>query len=390
MVNIKESLYPILQRLKYLPSILVFEILKTRLPLKEKKVLLLSDSRTALSGNLLFIHQALVQKKDHIVVKHLKDPNKNKFNLQRHFTLLKDIATSRYIIIDDYYPLIYALKLAKKTQLIQAWHACGAFKTMGFSRIGKPGGPPHSSLTHSNYTYTIVSSPKIRKNYAEAFNLPLESVKPLGIPRTDIFFDSKYIEKTKTDFLVKYPQLKNKKVITFAPTFRGLGPKTAYYNFKLLDWQTIYDKFKEDYIFIIKLHPFIKNLSELELPADSDDFFLNLSSEREINDILLITDILITDYSSVIFEYSLLNKPLIYFVPDLKEYITQRDFYYDFSRYVYGPIAETSEDILKMIETAEVDSKKLMKFKEDFMISCDGNSTKRFVEELILRNSSNE
>ena len=60
------------------------------------------------------------------------------------------------------------------------------------------------------------------------------------------------------------------------------------------------------------------------------------------------------------------------------------------SRYVYGPIAETSEDILKMIETAEVDSKKLMKFKEDFMISCDGNSTKRFVEELILKNSSNE
>ena len=244
MVNIKEFLYPILQRLKYLPSTIVFDILKHRLPINQKKVLLLSDSRTALSGNLLFIHQALVQNKDHIVVEHLKDPNKNKFNLQKHFTLLKDIATSKQIIIDDYYPLIYALKLAKKTQLIQAWHACGAFKKMGFSRMGKPGGPPNSSLTHRNYTYTIVSSPNIRKDYAEAFNLPLSSVKPLGIPRTDIFFDSKYIEKTKTDLLVKYPQLKNKKVITFAPTFRGLGPKTAYYNFKLLDLQAIYDKFK--------------------------------------------------------------------------------------------------------------------------------------------------
>ena len=73
----------------------------------------------------------------------------------------------------------------------------GAFKKVGFSRVGKPGGPSKRSLTHRNYTDAIVSSEEVRKDYAEAFGISIDKVHALGIPRTDIFFDSDYRKKIR-------------------------------------------------------------------------------------------------------------------------------------------------------------------------------------------------
>ena len=164
--------------------------------------------------------------------------------------------------MDDFYPIIYPLKLRKNTKLIQVWHAMGAFKTVGYSRMGKPGGPTSKSLTHKNYTAAITSSEAIRKNYAEAFDMDIEKVHAVGIPRTDIFFNQEYINNTKEKIYNKYPMLKNKKVILFAPTFRGNGQNSAYYDFSVINFNKIKVSLKDEYVFIIKLHPFIKNITE--------------------------------------------------------------------------------------------------------------------------------
>lgn len=363
----------LLQKLIRMPYIIFYTYFKNTTKVAEDKILFLSDSREDLSGNFQFIYDEIKkQKKSYSVSTHLKKSLKSKKSLKEKLLLCQEIAQSKYIFLDDFYPIIYALKLRKETELIQLWHAMGAFKKVGYSRGGK------ITLTHHGYDATIVSSENIRKNYAEAFHMEIEKVHALGIPRTDIFFNEKYKKQTKEKLYKKYPTLKNKKIILFAPTFRGKGQNEAYYDFNWIDFKKMKESLNNQYKCIIKLHPFIKNKPDYNF--EQDDFYLDLSSEREINDLLFITDILITDYSSVIFEYSFMEKPLIFYTPDLKEYKNSRDFYYPFHYYTYGNIAKNQEELIKCIKEEKLDKKKLESFKEYFCSSCDGNSSKKVVE----------
>ena len=346
---------------------------------KDNKVLFLSDSREELGGNFKFVYDEIMKSKNkYEVTTLLKKSLSTRRTLKEKLRLCREIALSKYIFLDDFYPIIYVLKLRKETKLVQLWHAMGAYKTVGYSRARKPGGPNSKSVTHRGYTGTIVSSEHIRKNYAEAFNMDIEKVHALGIPRTDIFFDEKYRSKIKNKLYKKYPVLKEKKVILFAPTFRGKGQKTAYYNFEWIDLKKFSETFNKDYVCIFKLHPFIKNKPEYDI--ENDSFYIDLTSEREINDLLFVTDILITDYSSVIFEYSFFKKPVVFFVPDLEEYKNSRDFYYPLSDYTYGEIAEDFNELVKKVKLEKVNVEKLNKFYEFFCSSCDGHSTKRVVK----------
>lgn len=343
------------------------------------RVAMLSDSRAELSGNLAFIDEEL-KKNGYTIDYFFKRSLKEEKTTEEKKRLCKLMATSKYILVDDFYPIIYALPLRKGTRLIQVWHAMGAFKTVGFSRLGKPGGPNPRSISHRNYTDAITSAAGICCNYAEAFNMPGKDVHATGIPRTDIFFDPEYIKETKARLYAKYPRLKGKKVVMFAPTFRGNGQNSAYYNFDWIDFAELQESLGEDVQFIIKLHPFIKNIDSV--PKDNK-FFLDLTSEREINDLLFITDVLITDYSSVIFEASLLNINTIFYAPDLEEYTESRDFYYPFNRYTFGKIAKDMPQLIDAIQHSENDEEKLQEFKEHFCGACDGHATKRFVDMLF-------
>ena len=98
------------------------------------------------------------------------------------------LARADVIVIDDYQPVIYRVD-DPDVRIIQLWHAWGAFKTVGYSRVGKPGGPSPYSRVHKNYTHAIVSSEHDVPFYAEAFGIPEARVVPTGIPRMDRFFD---------------------------------------------------------------------------------------------------------------------------------------------------------------------------------------------------------
>ena len=136
-----------------------------------------------------------------------------------------------------------------------------------------------------------------------------------------------------------------------------------------------------EYIMIMKLHPFIKD--SITITEENSDFIIDLSNEREINDLLFISDIMITDYSSVCFEYSLLNKPMIFFTYDLEEYIESRDFYYPFETFVPGPIVRSTDEIIDIITNNNFDLKRVEEFKNKFFSNLDGKSTKRVVDMLI-------
>lgn len=371
-----------LQKIKKLFYIIIYNYYVRKNDLDDKLILFLSDSRDHISGNFEYIYNYLKENNpDYELKTHLKKSLKTKRKFKEKILLLKDIASSKYILVDDFYPLIYPLKIRKNAKLIQVWHAMGAFKTVGYSRNKSKEGYKSSSLTHKNYTDTIVSSENIRKNYAEAFGIDIEKVHPYGVPRTDIFYSDKYKRDIRKQLYQKYPQFKNKKVILFAPTFRGKGQKTAYYDYSLIDFNLIKKKFSKNYVFLVKMHPFIKKLPDIDF--ENDGFYYNLSSEREINDLLFITDILITDYSSVIFEYSFFKKPVIFYIPDYENYDGSRGFYYPFSKYTYGDIAKNSKELINLIENSKVNKKKLQEFFDYFCGACDGKSTERVVKKLI-------
>ena len=353
----------VMQRLLRVDYIILYLFFRLTRPLNDRQILLLSESRSTLSGNLQYIDQKIDRDKFQVIYSLKSDIIGRRTCAQKRM-LCRQLATSKYIIIDDFMPVIYPLPLRKETRLIQVWHAMGAFKKVG-------------SLTHRNYTDAIVSSQSIRADYAEAFHIPLASVHALGIPRSDIFFDSEYKERTRASIYEKYPCLRNKKVVLFAPTFRGNGIRTAHYDYSWLSFAELEKQLGSDYMVIIKLHPFIK-----ERPAEKldSDFYLDLSDEREINDLLFVTDVLVTDYSSVIFEASLLGIRTVFYVPDFEEYVASRDFYYPFSDYTYGDVAGTEDELIGYIKAGKLDAQKLDVFREKFCGCCDGNSTKRFVE----------
>lgn len=367
----------ILQIMRRMDYILLYRFYCLKYQVKEKQVLFLSDSRDDLSGNFEYIYEYI--KEDYIVKTHLYKSSKQKHQKK---SLCQDMAQSQYILVDDFYPIIYPIPLRKQTKLIQVWHAMGAFKTIGFARKQNH---DRFSMTHRNYTDAIVSSETIRQDYACAFRMNLNDVHSIGIPRTDCFFDQVYIQHKKNELYLKYPQLKDKKVILFAPTFRGNNIQNGYYDYQQIDFQRFKDELSHEYICIIKMHPFIQNKPSQDLDTD---FYLNLSHEREINDLLFITDILITDYSSVIFEASLLNICTIFYAYDLEEYIKERDFFYPYQKYTYGPVVKTFDELLHAIKERKLDEVKLRNFKKQFTSSCDGHSTKRFVETLLKEDES--
>jgi CDP-ribitol ribitolphosphotransferase len=297
-------------------------------------------------------------------------------------SLAYNLATSKFIFLDDYFPIVYPLKIRKNAELIQLWHAVGAFKTFGYSRLGLPGGPSPRSKNHRNYTKAIVSSKNVAKFYAEGFGIPEENVVATGIPRTDVFFDQSYQKQIKENLYKEYPFLKNKKVILFAPTFRGNGQQSAYYPMEVLDLDKLYHRLKEEYVFILKIHPFVKN--DISIPYEYSDFFYNFSGYREVNNLLFVTDLLITDYSSVCFEFALLNRPMLFFAFDVEDYVQKRDFYFDYHKFIPGPLVRTTDEIIEKIINHDFEMEKIKPFVKYFFDHTDGKSSARVVDELVL------
>lgn len=207
--------------------------------------------------------------------------------------------------------LLNILPISKKQKIIQLWHAGVGFKAVGYARFGKDGGPHPVCSSHRKYTYAIVDSEKLIDIYKEVFGIQKEKFISAGIPRLDNYLNIEQIEKTKNKLYNENKLLKTKKVILFAPTYRGETAENAYYDFNNINLDEIYKYCKtNNFVFIIKMHPFIKE--QIKINDDYKDLIFNYNN-IEINELIYISDIMITDYSSCAYEFSFFERPLIFY-----------------------------------------------------------------------------
>ena len=353
---------------------LVFSIF----PLKTNRVLFLSDQRNVLGGNLKCLYDYMDDKEYERIVL-LKANTLRRRTFKQWLKLIYNLSVSKYIILDDWNKSVSLLKRRKNQVIAQLWHGAGAYKTFGYSRVDRK--KRNDRYGHRNYTKAIVTSEDIRKCYAEGFGMDIKNIKATGFPRTDCFFDKDYVKKVKDSFYKEYPKFKNKKIVIFAPTYRGTNLAKSYYDFEMLNLDKIEKELGKDYVFIIKWHPAIYDKIEIKelffKVDDKNNVVYDFSNKRDINDLLLISDVLVTDYSSVIFDYYLVNKPVVYYTYDLKKYTKDRGFYFPFEDYLYGEIAKNPDDLIKMIKKENLCNEKRKEFGKKFMSACDGKSTEK-------------
>lgn len=360
--------------------IIIHEILRKVTSIEKNKVFFISDVRENIEGNFEYIWKYLDEYKYNKVV-YLKGDRRNNGGILSFNRMIYDFTTSEVILLEDYFRYTSFVRLKKEQELCQLWHACGAYKKFGYSRLnGNENIKIHQG--YKKYTKVITSAEAIRENYAEAFGISIEKTKATGVPRTDVFFDEQCKAEKCAKFYEEYPELKNKKIILFAPTYRGKRAEDASYEFGEIEFESLYQQLKEEYVIIFKWHPALyNNLKRKHILVYDEskykDFFYDMSEKREVNDLLFVADILVTDYSSVIFDYALLNKPIIYFMYDIEQYEGGRGLYYELEEYLYGPIVKTTNDLIMAIKEEKNFKIERQKFRDKFMSACDGCATER-------------
>ena len=276
--------------------------------------------------------------------------------------LLWKISKQEFIFVDDYSPIYKFINLSKKTKLIQVWHAGVGFKSVGYSRFGFGGPEPYNSC-HRKYDYAIVGEENLIPVYEEVFGIDKKKILPYGLARMDYFLDKNKIEKTTNKLYNAHPELKNKKVILFAPTFRGRRQSKAYYPYEMLDLSRIYKLCEEqNYIFIVKMHPFVKQ--NIEIPEEYSSLIKDFSSYTDINDLFYVTDILITDYSSNVYEFSKLNRPILLYAFDLDNYQLVNKVHRSVNEYEFARVCKTFDELINNIENLKLEGKREIEYKE--------------------------
>ena len=303
--------------------------------------------------------------------------------------LVRSAATAGLVFLDDASDVMSCLPLRPETRVAQLWHACGAFKRWGMATAGLGHGASAADIDrhpgYENLSLVSVSSPEVIPAYAEAMNLAgrEDIIKPLGVSRTDVFFDPAFRSDARRQLDAAFPEAVGRKVVFYAPTFRG-APLSAQGPGEL-DIALLRERLGDGCALVVKHHPFVKQPPAI--PPDCRGFAFDASSAGlPVNMLLCAADVLVTDYSSVIFEYALLDRPMAFFAPDLDEYNDGRSFFYPYEEMTPGPIVKATSELADALEAqlrGDFDRSGLAAFRERFMSACDGRSTERILAALL-------
>ncbi|MFQ7410784.1 MAG: CDP-glycerol glycerophosphotransferase family protein [Coprobacillus cateniformis] len=310
----------------------------------------------------------------HIVLaKRIPEPFIGKIGYGLH--ILKQmyhIATSKVVILDTYCIPVSILKQRNELTVIQMWHALGAFKKFGYSILDQEEGSSsqvaHLMKMHHNYTYVLSSSEYAAPFFAEAFHVPYAKMKIFPLPKTDMLLNQTLQHKTIQKIYQHYPQLKstNKKIIVYAPTFR----KNEDELYKAIQEFIKHINFNK-YEFVLKKHPLTKFvINDARIIED------NLMTSLEF---FHVADYIITDYSAVLFEASLLDKPIYFYAFDYQTYMQKRALYIDYQTQLPGPVCYQIDELIDIIESHQYDEKKMNDFKELMIAPYQQSYTDDFV-----------
>ena len=366
------------------------EVLKSKPPKKKKTLLFMSEQNKSITANQKAVYDRLVQRGDD-----------KKFNILFSFRatvseeqskaswrrLLAKMAKADIIILDDHAPVMDWLVLKPETVVIQLWHAGAGFKSSGYSRWGNKGCPSTFSC-HRQYTYGIAGSKHIAHFFSEVWGINTEQVLPTGMPRMDEYLDEVYREKTTKKLYSMYPMCEGKKVILFAPTYRGKNRALAFYPYDLIDFDALYKLCKDEYIVLFKMHPWVAE--SVPIPEEYSDVMLDVGRYPNINDLFYITDLLITDYSSNIFEYSLMRKPILFFAYDEIQYSFSRGFHRPYRESAPGKVVSTFDELLEAIKNEDFEFEKVETYVDLHFDYIDTHASDRVIDWLIFGNMPEE
>ncbi len=354
-------------------------------PKSKGNVLFMSEQNETLNSNQLAVIKRMKERsldKEFNIMTSARTPLIRRYSLKSWVEFVKKLAKAEYIFLDDHVPTFDWLKLDESTTIIQLWHAGAGFKSSGYSRWGHIGCPSPVSC-HRQYDYGIAGSRYIAHFFSEVFGINTDRILPTGMPRMDEYLNEDYRKKKTVELYKQYPQCKGKKVMLFAPTYRGKNRQTAYYPIELLDFGRLYDFCKrEGWVLLFKMHPWVAD--SVVIPEEYSDLMLDVGTYPNINDLFYITNLLITDYSSSIFEYSIMKRPILFFAFDKIQYSFSRGFHRDYDESAPGKVCETFNELMEALENEDYEFEKVQKYIDEQFDYIDTGSSDRVIDWFLL------
>ncbi|MEL7671249.1 CDP-glycerol glycerophosphotransferase family protein [Methanobacterium sp.] len=369
----------------------IFFYLSYLFPINKKKILLIMTHDNTNEGNVGSTYHYF-QKQDPTLI--FKEVTRDNYTFKSDKNLFKNLiymfisvpyhmATSRTIFMDNVFLPFSAVKIKKNTQLVQLWHGTGAIKKFGLDCEEK-WIKKLAVTTNKNTTHFIVGSSWMKKIYKTAFEAEDNKIFNIGCSRTDIFFNKAALQEKRDEFFSSYPELSGKKIVLYAPTFRDEEYNTSEIKIHL-DIDKLMSNLDDNYVLGLRLHPRIADKINIsEYSTHYQDSIFDFSGYNKLNTLLICCDILITDYSSIIYEYALMKKPMIFYSYDLSKFEkSSRGFYEDYKTAVPGPVVFKTEQIGDIIKDYPADEYNIDKFLDIYLENCDGNSRKRLYDLLM-------
>lgn len=300
------------------------------------------------------------------------------------FQYIVEIMTSKVIITNS--GLTPKIPLRKSQILINTWHGGGAYKKSGkdLDREKNGSGKYYIELSERQTSYFLTNSQQFTQIIHSALGIELTKMINSGSPRNDLFFscDKKnHIHKAaiQSAFNLK----NNSKLVLYAPTYRGKVGNVEKDPYESLDisllLNTLHNKFGGTWMLLYRGHYF-------NPVSKHNNGSIDVSTYPDMQQLLCVIDVLITDYSSSIWDFSFTDKPAFLFVPDLEAYINDTDFYVPIDQWPYNYARNNLElqDIIQQYDPI-LQKQKNKKHHEMFKSYETGKATEMVVD-LVLQN----
>ncbi len=326
-------------------------------PVNRNKVFLIATHDDSPEGNIMVAASAIKKARPSMRFISLTKKDKPWKFFSYFVKKAYHMATSKIILLDNVFmPMAYT-PISKRTVVIQLWHGTGTIKRFGLdvenkhiARIAKKG--------NKRITWLIVNGERSKRQYASAFGVDESRIRTLGLPRTDLLLDQTFMESRKRRFLRRSDDqhdLSDKRFVLYAPTFRdGIREDHGI----RLDINRLLGVLDDDVVLLFRAHPavsesFSKEWVKASVSPGVRDRVIDVSDYPGVTTLLSVADVLITDYSSIIFEYALLKKPMIFYAYDLDEFKRRgRGFYEDYEKNVPGPVVRDEKELCKAVSDA--------------------------------------
>ena len=309
----------------------------------------------------------------------------------------REVYSSAVFVANSYIYVDQKLLLNKGTVFFQTWHGSLGIKRFGKDDMkGLPRQRKASIVSGKRTDYCITNSSFVSSSLRNTY-WPKTPMLEYGHPRNDIFFDG-YKEKRakiRKALCKEWEVPEDTKFIMYAPTFRDAKNFDCYdIDFKRVV-EALTDKFGGNWSVILRYHPSLAGVykSMNRLIADDDVNIINATAYTDMQELISVTDIAVTDYSSWIYDFMLMRKPGFIFATDLELYNTERGFCYPLETTPF-PIATNNDELVEKI--ASFDNNEYLKKLEEFLVDkgCieDGHASERVVDKIleIIKEKSNK